>query len=460
MSYSGYSPRDNITDHGELSGLSDDDHTQYAETGLTGTGAPGVSTGNGKRVGTVYVDTDAGEGYILTDNTTDANVWSTATGGAGLGSWTYTGSTPSTTGQFKPDTTLASTTGIITFFHDPNEGGRYRVAMQEVPVGTSLVLRSVDDLGSAHVYRIDTINSDATKVWYDVTLTNTVGEDTWSNESAWTVMFLPGSAGVIGPSSAVDNHVPRWDGTTGKLVQDSNLEVSDNGVVVIDGPGTASGPFIRMTGISAAPSTSPGTGQFWAFDGTTNPTQPYFSDDAGRERRLELMPVTVTGQISMSSVDNTWYAPARAGGYYNDTTWTDTLGTGTNPSTSALYLTPPLIIFPENAEVQLMKGTVFYNASAGITAEIEVGTLDVEHADSAAGTYDTLADGPSNTFGAASTTKNYILDLTIGDSIMSPAANHHQCVYLAVKHTNTTSGVLYLTCTLWFATYTNVGWDF
>jgi hypothetical protein len=59
---------------------------------LSGAGAPGVSTGDGYPLGTVYADTTSDEGYILTDNTAGANVWSTATGsGAGASFSTITG---------------------------------------------------------------------------------------------------------------------------------------------------------------------------------------------------------------------------------------------------------------------------------------------------------------------------------------------------------------------------------
>lgn len=38
-----------------------------------------------------------------------------------------------------------------------------------------------------------------------------------------------------GPSSAVDNYVPRWDGTTGRLVQDSLVSIDDDGVLGVGG---------------------------------------------------------------------------------------------------------------------------------------------------------------------------------------------------------------------------------
>lgn len=38
-----------------------------------------------------------------------------------------------------------------------------------------------------------------------------------------------GSGDVVGPASAVDNHIARYDGTTGKLIQDSAASIDDDG---------------------------------------------------------------------------------------------------------------------------------------------------------------------------------------------------------------------------------------
>jgi hypothetical protein len=49
---------------------------------------------------------------------------------------------------------------------------------------------------------------------------------------------VPGSGGIgdlIGPASSTDNAVTRFDGTTGKLVQNSNVTISDAGTVTLAG---------------------------------------------------------------------------------------------------------------------------------------------------------------------------------------------------------------------------------
>lgn len=41
----------------------------------------------------------------------------------------------------------------------------------------------------------------------------------------------PGTGDVNGPTSSTDNAVVRWDGTTGKLIQNSTAILEDNGVL-------------------------------------------------------------------------------------------------------------------------------------------------------------------------------------------------------------------------------------
>jgi len=42
-----------------------------------------------------------------------------------------------------------------------------------------------------------------------------------------------GSGDVTGPSSATDNAVVRFDGTTGKIIQNSTVTLSDTGVLTV-----------------------------------------------------------------------------------------------------------------------------------------------------------------------------------------------------------------------------------
>lgn len=55
-------------------------------------------------------------------------------------------------------------------------------------------------------------------------------------DNAGVVQLLASKAGasgdVVGPASATDNAIARYDGTTGKLIQNSTVTVSDGGAVV------------------------------------------------------------------------------------------------------------------------------------------------------------------------------------------------------------------------------------
>src|SRR5690554_1247638 len=73
---------------------------------------------------------------------------------------------------------------------------------------------------------------------------------------------VPGDGDVVGPGVAVDNTIPRFNGTTGKLIQASNVAISDANVqtfpagagVVLTAGATASerkGQFTLSSGTHA-----------------------------------------------------------------------------------------------------------------------------------------------------------------------------------------------------------------
>lgn len=50
-----------------------------------------------------------------------------------------------------------------------------------------------------------------------------------------TTISATGSGDVVGPASSTDNAIARWDGTTGKLLQDSGVTIDDFGVMTASG---------------------------------------------------------------------------------------------------------------------------------------------------------------------------------------------------------------------------------
>jgi hypothetical protein len=67
-----------------------------------------------------------------------------------------------------------------------------------------------------------------------VPLTGTPSGKYLKDDGNWTT--LPASSGdMVGPASSVDNTVPRFDGTTGKLTQGSGVKIDDNDGITLPG---------------------------------------------------------------------------------------------------------------------------------------------------------------------------------------------------------------------------------
>jgi hypothetical protein len=95
---------------------------------------------------------------------------------------------------------------------------------------------------------------------------------------AWTGPFATssGSGDVVGPGSSTDNAIARFDSTTGKLIQNSGVIVSDTNTVALpgstSGTSTVTAPAIAGTSTITLPnasSTLPIFGQQITFSGPT-----------------------------------------------------------------------------------------------------------------------------------------------------------------------------------------------
>jgi len=98
----------------------------------------------------------------------------------------------------------------------------------------------------------------------------------YSKNAAGTVIPVGGSdAAVIGPSSATDNAIARYDGTTGKLIQNSGVIIDDNDNVIDP-------RSIQLSGdVPSAP--TPGTIWFDATTDTLNLQQNAITQQIGEE---------------------------------------------------------------------------------------------------------------------------------------------------------------------------------
>lgn len=67
------------------------------------------------------------------------------------------------------------------------------------------------------------------------------------NPFIFSGLDISGSGDVIGPASSADNGVPRFDGTTGKLLQSSGVVIDDTGNIITTGTISGSNILDRYT---------------------------------------------------------------------------------------------------------------------------------------------------------------------------------------------------------------------
>jgi hypothetical protein len=93
---------------------------------------------------------------------------------------------------------------------------------------------------------------------YAFTNAGTIGQVLTSNGSGTPTWSTPGGGDVVGPASATDNAIARYDGTSGKLIQ--------NSVTTIDDTGNASGILSQQFSNGSAVTLA--AGKMW-YDGST-----------------------------------------------------------------------------------------------------------------------------------------------------------------------------------------------
>jgi hypothetical protein len=105
---------------------------------------------------------------------------------------------------------------------------------------------------------------------------------------------------VVGPGSATDNAVARFDSTTGKLIQDSSVStLGDQSGLLLDGTDA----HVAMKERSSAPTDSAARGFWWVKDGTLQ--EPIFTDDQSTDYRLrQIVSVPVGGSYNAADTTN------------------------------------------------------------------------------------------------------------------------------------------------------------
>lgn len=93
-------------------------------------------------------------------------------------------------------------------------------------------------------YNLDLVYSSAN---YTPPVNNLIGEHIAAIDQA---LATAGTGDVVGPASSTDNAIARYDGVTGKLLQNSGVTITDSGNVLFDS--SLSSPLIRQLDTTAA----------------------------------------------------------------------------------------------------------------------------------------------------------------------------------------------------------------
>lgn len=201
---------------------------------------------------------------------------------------TSSGETKEATVQQVADLILTAVTGSVIYQGTWN-------ASTDTP---SLPTAAVGNKG--HYYVVSTAGTYSGTDYY-------IGDWVISNGSSWQRVDAGPAGEVIGPASATDNAIARFDGTTGKLVQNSVITASDtgdvSGVVKLSLDNAAYTP-------KTTPPTSPVHGQTY-FDDDYDALMYY---DSVRAKWLTVDSITVAfasdGNISVGAAFNLFGGPA------------------------------------------------------------------------------------------------------------------------------------------------------
>ncbi len=203
-------------DHGTLSGLLDDDHTQYQLRTEKGS----VSGYAGLESNSQISDTTHGQrsGGSLHSNAT--------TSIAGFAS---------AADKVKIDGAIQSSEkGAVNGVASLDSGGKVPTA--QIPASA---------LPEVHVVADAAARLALTVQEGDEAIQTNDGSHWIYDGSSWH-QYPTGTGGVVGPSSATDNAVTRYDGTTGKIVQNSAVTIDDSGNVATSG--TVDGRDVSVDG--------------------------------------------------------------------------------------------------------------------------------------------------------------------------------------------------------------------
>ena len=157
---------------------------------------------------------------------------------------------------------------VMQFFDDngdPLAGGK--LYTYEAGTTTPLATYTDEGGGTANTNPVILDAAGRANIWLATTdlyyweLEDADGNQIWTADNIGEVTGAPGvSADVVGPASSTDNAAVRFDGVTGKLIQNSSVTISDAGAI--------NASSLALT--TALPISSGGTGATTATNARTN----------------------------------------------------------------------------------------------------------------------------------------------------------------------------------------------
>lgn len=279
------------------------------------------------------------------------------------------------------------------------------------------------------------------------------------NAADAAVMVFDRDDDGTGNQPSTNGIIPVWDSVTDKWGMPTDTFVLQSNELKHLGTDAV----YTMEERSAAPTATSGRGKTWVRTNGANTAMPspspWFTGDTGTDHRLGMQCVTISGEVSPTT-GSTWYSWGSAGPY-NDTLWTDAVGTGAAPTTSNWFTRPPLILIPGDAYIERVVGWYQSESATVSTWEMELLAIAIEDADTVVGTVDTLVDGSVNIDFPTSNAKITLLSHTVNDRTIQPTDTSHMAgLYMAFQETTGTANNVDLrfNVTIYWTTLSIDGW--
>lgn len=258
-------------------------YTKPGATGATGaTGSNGAAGANG---------TDPGIRWLFDSSTT-------------------TNADPGSGDLRLNNATLASVTEIAISYSSGESGNPsvenfVKAWDDSTTTGTrgTLILKKASAPENFAIYTITSAITDGT-TYGRFTLSYVVAAGSFSNTDTLAVQFIrtgdkgadgAGTGDVVGPGSATDNAVARFDGTTGKLVQNSGITIDDSNNV--SGVGTLGSGAQTITSASALALAV-------GANGTTNPVLQVDDSTASVATGVKITGAAAAGRVALAAISS------------------------------------------------------------------------------------------------------------------------------------------------------------